>query len=519
MTAKFKQIIEQLNALISFKADKTMTDDDFIANVDAINALCNLCDDLNLDRSEIRKNMDKLYPEFARRVYGKSNIQQSMPLIKALYRYIYDRGCDNADRGPVNRRNRLLEMCCKVVASYKDAPATHIADYIWALTNVLRSQEHISPDQYQECNDIVDGLLEDIDSVPDDEKIRRVSAYQTSRNLVNSDKWERWTETLEIIRRINLGSLDDDTLIEWAWICDSYPMKEFRKRSADSKRIKEEYLQGQICEEFRKLHRSETKKKLARGLKNHNDDIIGDIVPIEVDSTMTVATLTALGTIFYLRLQLAQAAWDDNEPTYNLLCKDRYEQINKALRQKYAGAASVNEKIEILERLQTNGLTLNEGNCPFALEEASSLEDFSELTDSQRLRLDWLKGIESEDYSGTVALLLPQVRDAFDIETLSLIQDFATEDDRNDIFNRFVKLFNAALQRSDSCELAKLLNSSAYWNINPAMRQILANLSRQATSVDGLSLPERRVNSIAAEIYSHIDKISGKYDFINEIPA
>ena len=79
MTAKLKYIVEQLNAMVTFNVDKSMTDDDFIANVDAINLLCNLYDDLNIDRTEVRRNMDKLYPQFSRRVYGKSNIQQSLP--------------------------------------------------------------------------------------------------------------------------------------------------------------------------------------------------------------------------------------------------------------------------------------------------------------------------------------------------------------------------------------------------------------------------------------------------------
>ena len=55
MTAKFKQIIEHLNALITFKVDESMTDEDFIANIGAINLLCNLYDDLGLDRSRIRR--------------------------------------------------------------------------------------------------------------------------------------------------------------------------------------------------------------------------------------------------------------------------------------------------------------------------------------------------------------------------------------------------------------------------------------------------------------------------------
>ncbi|MCM1142249.1 MAG: hypothetical protein NC453_27070, partial [Muribaculum sp.] len=79
-----------------------------------------------------------------------------------------------------------------------------------------------------------------------------------------------------------------------------------------------------------------------------NDNIIGDIIPIKVDATMSVATLYAIETIFYLRLQLAQVAWDDNTPAFESLCRARFEQIANALEEKYPKAATLNEKIEIL---------------------------------------------------------------------------------------------------------------------------------------------------------------------------
>ncbi|MCM1142170.1 MAG: hypothetical protein NC453_26670, partial [Muribaculum sp.] len=84
MTAKFRHIIDELNALVTFKADKSLSDDDFIANVEAVNLLINLHDDLGLDRKGIRRKMANLYPEFSRSIYGKKNIQFAVPLIKTL---------------------------------------------------------------------------------------------------------------------------------------------------------------------------------------------------------------------------------------------------------------------------------------------------------------------------------------------------------------------------------------------------------------------------------------------------
>lgn len=83
MTARFKQIMERLNALVVFKDAKTMTDDDFIANFGAVNLLCNLYDDLGLDCKGISRKINRLYPELVRRIDSKENIQFAMPLIKA----------------------------------------------------------------------------------------------------------------------------------------------------------------------------------------------------------------------------------------------------------------------------------------------------------------------------------------------------------------------------------------------------------------------------------------------------
>lgn len=127
MTAKFKHIIEQLEALVTFKAYKSMTDDDFIANIEAINLLINVHDDLGLDRSDLRRGMGNLYPEFSRRICCKKNIQLALPLIKSLNDFIYGR---EEDRGPERWQNTLTEMCCKVVDAYRKEPLICSHDYL-----------------------------------------------------------------------------------------------------------------------------------------------------------------------------------------------------------------------------------------------------------------------------------------------------------------------------------------------------------------------------------------------------
>ncbi len=512
MTAKLKHIIEQLNAMVTFNVDKSMTDDDFIANVDAINLLCNLCDDLNIDRTEVRKNMDKLYPQFSRRVYGKGDIQQSLSLIKALYRYIYNRGVDSKDRGSANRRNTLTEMCCKVVKAYNENPIISSYDFLFALSYATRTWDYIGPEDYQEIKDIIDGYLKDIDSVSIEDKILRLKAYDESTCLIGPDNWDKWEDIRNSLLNIDVHNLDDDIFVVWTEVARLTPIKELKRRALHSNRMQVEYFQALASSEFEKERKSAAKRKLARDLKTLNEDIIGDIIPIEIAADMSVATLHALETIFYLRLQLSQVGWDEKEPIYNGLCRDRFEQLAKTLRKKYDTAFSINEKIEILERLVSIDLTIDNQDLSFALDEAENLKELPNLTYAQKLRLDWLPDIGPENESQIVADLLPQADSSFELATLALIFDFITAEEREAVLDRYFDLFDTALTVGNVAELGKLLTLAAYWNIYPTIRSRILDAATKAQTVDGLSLPERCVNPMAAEIYTRIDNITGKYE-------
>ncbi|MCM1142717.1 MAG: hypothetical protein NC453_29445, partial [Muribaculum sp.] len=64
-------------------------------------------------------------------------------------------------------------------------------------------------------------------------------------------------------------------------------------------------------------------------------------------------------------------------------------------------------------------------------------------------------------------------------------------------------------------ELRNLLTLAAYWNSNPTIRPRLTEAANKVAATKALSLPERRVNLIAAEIYRQIDAITGKYEIIS----
>ncbi len=186
------------------------------------------------------------------------------------------------------------------------------------------------------------------------------------------------------------------------------------------------------------------------------------------------------------------------------LCCKRLEQLANTT------ADSINRKIEILERIEVITLILTNGHSDFALEEASIMEDLPNLNYAQKLRLKWLPAITPDDYSKIVAKLLPQTDSSFEMATLALISDFCTDKERTAIFDRYLEMFDATLSSDDIAELGNLLALAACWNNSPFMRPKLTEAANKAASIEGLSIPEKRVNTIAAAIYSRIDILLGK---------
>ncbi|MCM1142956.1 MAG: hypothetical protein NC453_30700 [Muribaculum sp.] len=518
MTAKFKQIIEQLRALVIFKADKSMTDDDFIANIEAINLLINLHDDLGLDRKGIRKRMGNLYPEFSRRIYGKKNIQFAMPLIKALNDFIYGR---EEDLGPQRWRDTLVEMCCKVVDAYRKEPLIASTDYLFALDIVCCMNEDDNNPDIKEYKEIIATYLEDIDSVSLSEKIKRVGAYERAKHLFVSDNWEKWAEVKALLKHEDYRQLDDESFLIWCDVTDQYPVKELKKRSGNSKIMKVEYLRSLAITEFKKQQRLKANRKLAKDLKTLNDNIIGDFIDIKIDADLPLSTLRALESIFYLRLQLAQVAWEDKEPIYDALCRNRYQKLIKAYTKKYSAATSLNEKVEILYRIQIVSSVLNLGISEFAFEKQEEFLDSAELTFAQRYRLENLFEAKDDNEKKTIERLLSEAASTFDIAILFDIDSLGTPAQYSAVMDLYKSMFNKAVAKGDTIEIANLLAISADCNSNPYRRKEIEALTSSLAALpsDIIHLPERCVNEIAATVYTQIDKITGKYDEVNIIPA
>ncbi len=514
MTDKVRHIAEQLHGMVRLAVDPSMPDDDFIANIDAINLLCNLYDDLGMDRSAIRREMDKLYPDMQRRIYSKPNIQQAMPLIKSLYRYIYGRGFDEDDRGAACRREALAEMCGEVVKAYAEEPLISSYHYIFALRTIVASCGCNDCEEYREYRKIIDGYLEGINAVSLSERVRRVSAYLQSRAITEPAAQDKWAEVRRTLYDADLRELDDETFLEWCAISDSTPMNELKKRAGHSLRMKVEYLQAVAYTEFERQERTAAKKAWAKELKSIHDEIIGDIIDVRIESRMSLPSLRALATIFELRLQLAEVAMSDNETLYRRLCADRHAKLHKALLKKYATSINIEEKIGILELLGTTGASRDSDGLQYVLDEACRLAQDSRLSYLQKLRLSWLTDEDDEIHPEAIAPLWEHAGNAFDVATLAMIEDVATADQRKALFKRWTELFLSALANDDAAEAGSLLVVAGRWMTDPIRRQTLEILTQRAASMEMLSLPERKLFTIAACIHNRIDTEIRKYEDI-----
>lgn len=301
MTAKFRQIIEQLNALITFKVDMSITDDDFIAGIEAYLLLCSLNSDLNIDCSGLRSRRGRIFSEFTRRISSHSEIQFAIPLIRILHHFIYDRGGDHI---PVKWKDTFNEFCFAVVDSYSKNPLISVTDYLFALDTTSRMDDDCDNDDIIVYKAAINTLLEDIENVSINEKVRRVKAYDLSHYLFIADNWEKWTEIKESLKHEDYHQFDDETFLTWCDLTDQCPVEELNKRSDNSKLMKVEYLRALSISEFKKQRLLKADRMLAKDLKTLNDEIIGDFIDTNIDVDMPLSTLRALESIFYLRLQL-----------------------------------------------------------------------------------------------------------------------------------------------------------------------------------------------------------------------
>lgn len=241
-------------------------------------------------------------------------------------------------------------------------------------------------------------------------------------------------------------------------------------------------------------------------LKALNDDLISDIIPLKIDARMSVPTLHALQTIFYLRLQLAQVSWAENEPIYESLCRNRFEQIAAALTEKYGTVETLSDKITILNRLENISQILNNRHSDFAVEQRRKLIASAELTFTQRYRLDNLLEFNYDNVTEDIDRLLAEARTAFDIAILFDIDSLGTEKQYNAVTDLYQAMFDNAIAEGNTREIANLLAVAADSNNDPARRALLGTLTAKVLS----ALPDDSSENRTQPGFAHVDSTSLK---------
>lgn len=175
-----------------------MTDERFIANIDDINELINLCDDEGIDRTELRSRLDGFYPELIRRIEAQPSIQQDHALIRCLYRLIFDRGYDDADRGPRLWRDTLTDLTSRLVDDYHRAPSIPSWAYLPHLLYISAHRGQLEDIQPEVDRILADLIACDWSLLPLDEQLHRISArHAVNGYLIPSPAYEpAWTAAL-----------------------------------------------------------------------------------------------------------------------------------------------------------------------------------------------------------------------------------------------------------------------------------------------------------------------------------
>ena len=463
MTSKLKDILEKASGLASAKAVRKASDEDFMARVEAVCLIRRIYDGLYLDNPDLLSKMRRLYPEFARRIDSKENKQEALPLVKSFHRFIYG-------------------------------------------TSFIR-------------------------------------------HSIGVKEWEE--ELVGYEAKFGLDSHNQSRFNPQE--TTGLSIAQLKRRSSESKEMYVEYLSELTKKEFARINDAAAERQLRRQLKSLNEEIIPDLLNIRISSTMSVPTLRALNAIFTLRSWLSGASHDINDPIYANLQVQRMWQISKALKTKYHRAKTLTDKIEILSFIDTLEEDLTCKNSDFALAEATKLltkypgktsgrlsgksgKSDHDLTPFQRLRLQLItrpQGIDFSDIATSLlnsipnsSFLIPNLEEAvFDLGTLTLIEHRVSPSLREAIFNRFTHLLEASIKVNNTAEISNLLTLFPYWNSNPTHRSLIKDLSQKSenvlkeekkiTNLDSVPSEARiisRLNPIAAEIYSNMDAITGKYE-------
>ena len=374
ISKKLRGYLERISRLAWAKISPETSDATFIQTIEAINTYCNLMDALDADRTELRAHMASLYPELIRRIYAKPDIQEACHLIECLYAFIYDRDIDECDRGPLEWRQALLEASLKAVMAYREHPQMHPLHYATLLRyyTVQSQDDSIYAEAVEEMRQLMNRQIETVsENLPDEELMQRIRLRQENAGgFMTPDKEKdlAWTEAMELlIQRVKVTTLSDEQLLLWIkvlkgmeqWYIDFvvpfdhlWPeaYRELRGRKSLAHNI--EVLAYQAWDELQRLEEAEAKRALIQKEKEFKDDFLQEVLPIQIDETLSVESLLALHAIYLARYESVSLFYGEEENRIRGFCQCRHKEIYDQLARRLPQVDDIYTRIRILEAMR-----------------------------------------------------------------------------------------------------------------------------------------------------------------------
>ena len=374
ISKKLQGYLERISRLAWAKISPETSDATFIQTIEAINTYCNLMDALDADRTELRAHMASLYPELIRRIYAKPDIQEACHLIECLYAFIYDRDIDECDRGPLEWRQALLEASLKAVMAYREHPQMHPLHYATLLRyyTVQSGDDTVYKEAVEEMRQLMNQQIETAsEELPDEELMQRIRLRQENAGgFMTPDKEKdlAWTKAMELlIQRVKVKTLSDEQLLLWmkvlkgmeSWYIDfvvpfdhRWPeaYRELRGRKSLSDNI--EALAYQAWNELQRLEEAETRRTLAKRDKAFKDEFLQEVLPIQIDETLSVDSLLALHAIYLARYESVALFYGEEENRIRSFCQHRHKEIYDQLAHRLPQVDDIYTRIRILEAMR-----------------------------------------------------------------------------------------------------------------------------------------------------------------------
>ena len=374
ISKKLRGYLERISRLAWAKISPETSDATFIQTIEAINTYCNLMDALDADRTELRAHMASLYPELIRRIYAKQEIQEACHLIECLYAFIYDRDIDECDRGPMEWRQALLEVSRKAVMAYREHPRMHPLHYATLLRyyTVQSQDDSVYAETVEEMRQLMNRQIETVsENLPDEELMQRIRLRQENAGgFMTPDKEKdlAWTEAMELlIQRVKVTTLSDEQLLLWIkvlkgmeqWYIDFvvpfdhlWPeaYRELRGRKSLAHNI--EVLTYPAWDEFQRLEEAEAKRALIQKEKEFKDDFLQEVLPIQIDETLSVDSLLALHAIYLARYESVSLFYGEEENRIRSFCQHRHKEIYDQLAYRLPQVDDIYTRIRILEAMR-----------------------------------------------------------------------------------------------------------------------------------------------------------------------